>query len=229
MMNNYNANVMNLDSKVKITAPCSHSLFLDATHLKGCSLSVQKKIWALVERCQASTAFIDVVPAMNSLTVYLVHSDHIRYWQTTLLQWWNTTDIQEHKGTHHKIVTRYGGECGPDLEFIANYHGISASRVIELHMNVTYLVLFLGFQPGFTYLHGLPAELHTPRRSEPRVKVPKGSVAIGADQTSIYPADSPGGWHIIGHTNFSLFDWQNNPPCAIAPGDTLQFISEETL
>ena len=229
MMKNYNGNVMNLQSNVKITAPSSHSLFLDATHLKECPLNVQKKIWALVKRCQSSKAFIDIVPAMNSLTLYLIHSNESSKWQATLSQWWNTADIQTEKGGHHKIVTLYGGAFGPDLEFIANYHGISKQRIIELHMSVIYHMLFLGFQPGFTYLHGLPAELHTPRRSEPRTNVPKGSVAIGADQTGIYPADSPGGWHIIGHTDFSLFDPQKTPPCAIAPGDTLQFISNETL
>ncbi|MDP2634699.1 MULTISPECIES: 5-oxoprolinase subunit PxpB [unclassified Pseudoalteromonas] len=228
-MNNYSINVMNLQQNVKITATSSHTLFLDATHLKDPLLSVQKKIWALVKRCKATAAFIDIVPAMNSLTLYLANSDDSNQWQEKLLLWWETTDIEENKGTHHKIITQYGGNTGADLEFIAEHHGVSTQRVIELHTSVTYHVLFLGFKPGFTYIHGLPSELHTPRRSEPRTHVPKGSVAIGADQTGIYPADSPGGWHIIGHTDFSLFDWQKAPPCAIAPGDTLQFISDEAL
>ena len=86
-----------------------------------------------------------------------------------------------------------------------------------------------GFIPGFMYLGGLNKKLSITRKKIPDRKILKGSVAIGGGQTGVYPADSPGGWHIIGHTNFSLFDWQNNPPCAIAPGDTLQFISEEAL
>jgi allophanate hydrolase subunit 1 len=37
-----------------------------------------------------------------------------------------------------------------------------------------------------------------PRLAKPRVKVPKGAVAIADKQTAVYPNSSPGGWHILG-------------------------------
>ncbi|WP_218796570.1 carboxyltransferase domain-containing protein, partial [Klebsiella variicola] len=42
--------------------------------------------------------------------------------------------------------------------------------------------------------------LATPRRAEPRVRVPAGSVGIGGAQTGIYPLATPGGWQLLGRT-----------------------------
>ncbi|MGO2011479.1 MAG: 5-oxoprolinase subunit PxpB [Pseudoalteromonas sp.] len=218
---------MTKDLSVATYILSNNSLLLDATHLGDNILSIQKKIWALVAKCNESKAFVDVVPAMNSLTVYLINSDELTFWQTTLTNWWQEVDEKQHQGSHHKIITRYGGVHGPDLDYVAQVHKLSVSQVIQLHSQVHYQVLFLGFQPGFAYLHGLDKKLTTPRRSEPRTRVPKGSVAIGANQTAIYPADSPGGWHIIGHTNHPLFDTSKETPCTIAPGDTLEFVVED--
>ena len=219
---------MDPHTSVSISCLSSNSLFLDATCLTEDSLITQKKIWAVVRKCNESNAFVDVVPAMNSLTVYLINPDELTKWQTILASWWDEIDAQQHQGAHHKILTHYGGDYGPDIDFVAEVHGLSQKQVIELHSNAHYQVLFLGFQPGFVYLHGLTAKLHTPRRANPRTHVAKGSVAIGAEQTGIYPADSPGGWHIIGHTDFTLFNCHANPPSVIQPGDTLQFVCLES-
>ena len=219
---------MDPHTSVSISCLSSNSLFLDATCLTEDNLITQKKIWAVVKQCNESNAFVDVVPAMNSLTVYLINPDELTKWQTTLASWWDEIDAQQHQGAHHKILTHYGGDYGPDIDFVADVHGLSPKQVIELHSSAHYQVLFLGFQPGFVYLHGLSAQLHTPRRANPRTHVAKGSVAIGAEQTGIYPADSPGGWHIIGHTDFTLFNCHANPPSVIQPGDTLQFVCQES-
>lgn len=211
-----------------ISALSNTSLLFDATQLNSQdSLVIQKKIWSLGKQCQESNDFIDVVVAMNSLSVYLKCSSLMQKWQTLLVELWQQTKQHSFEGKHHKIFTSYGAQHGPDLTYLANYHNITEQEVIDLHTDVIYQVLFLGFQPGFAYLHGLDERLTTPRRSEPRTKVPKGSVAIGANQTAIYPADSPGGWHIIGHTEHPLFDPTQSTPCAIAPGDTLQFVVKD--
>ncbi|MFK3865922.1 5-oxoprolinase subunit PxpB [Pseudoalteromonas rhizosphaerae] len=212
-----------------ISVLSNSSILLDATALNDDSLSIQKKIWALVQQCNTSDAFIDVVPAMNSLTVYLIDPTSLAHWQAQLALWWANINPHDYQGKHHKIITQYGGDYGPDLDYVAEYHNLSPQQVIDIHSQGHYQVLFLGFQPGFAYLHGLNSQLHTPRRAQPRTRVPKGSVAIGANQTAIYPADSPGGWHIIGHSDFALFDSENTPPCAIQPGDTLQFITKESV
>src|SRR5262249_24447714 len=105
-----------------------------------------------------------------------------------------------------EIPVCYGGEFGPDLQEVAELHGLALNEVVKLHSNATYTVYFLGFVPGFAYLGGLPEQLATPRLATPRKSVPAGSVAIGGSQTGVYPSSTPGGWRIIGRTPLRLFD-----------------------
>ena len=205
-----------------VYALSNNSLLLDASHLSANdTLSIQKKIWSLANQCKKDNSFIDIVPAMNSLTLYLKQDIELAKWLAQLTDIWNNIKPNEFVAKHHKIKTHYNGA---DLNYVANFHNLSIDDVINLHSEAQYAVLFLGFQPGFAYLNGLNKQLFTPRRSDPRLKVPRGSVAIGADQTAIYPADSPGGWHIIGQTDTPLFDAKLKKPCLIQPGDTLEFI-----
>lgn len=95
------------------------------------------------------------------------------------------------------IPVCYGGEFGPDLEHVAQFHGITPDEVVRLHTEPTYLIAMLGFLPGFAYLSGLNPDLETPRLEVPRVRIEAGAVGIGGAQTGIYPLPSPGGWQII--------------------------------
>ncbi|WP_457325028.1 5-oxoprolinase subunit PxpB, partial [Roseateles sp. P5_E11] len=108
----------------------------------------------------------------------------------------------------------------------ATHCGLSVDEVVQRHTEAEYIVYFIGFQPGFAYLGGLDASLHTPRRSEPRTAVPAGSVGIGGAQTGIYPLATPGGWQLIGHTALPLFDPKAEPPTLLAPGDRVRFVAD---
>lgn len=121
------------------------------------------------------------------------------------------------------IPVCYGGEYGPDLEAVARHARLSRDEVIGRHVAAEYTVAMLGFAPGFPYLLGLDAALHVPRRTDPRTRVPAGSVAIGGGQTGIYPRELPGGWNLIGRTPRVLFDPERNPPCLLAPGNRMRF------
>jgi len=122
------------------------------------------------------------------------------------------------------IPVCYGGALGEDLEALAQSHNFSAEEVVAIHSGATYHVHMLGFVPGFAYLGGLDARLATPRRDTPRPRVPAGSVAIGGDQTGVYPLDTPGGWHIIGRTPLRLFRSDAMPPSLLNAGDTVRFV-----
>lgn len=122
-----------------------------------------------------------------------------------------------------EITVRYGGDDGPDLEAVARHARLAVDDVVRLHAGATYRVAMLGFAPGFPYLLGLDPALQLPRRAEPRLRVPAGSVAIGGAQTGIYPRELPGGWHLVGRTSLSLFDPSREPPCLLAPGDEVRF------
>lgn len=127
----------------------------------------------------------------------------------------------------HTLVVRYGGEAGPDLARLAAQAGLDNARYVECHCAATYTVAFLGFQPGFPYLHGLPTALHAARRATPRVRVPAGSVAIGGAYTGIYPASSAGGWHVIGQTTVTIFDPARREPALMLPGDRVKFVADD--
>lgn len=124
----------------------------------------------------------------------------------------------------HEIPVHYGAEAGPDLSHLARAAGLLEADFIRLHAAAEYTVAFLGFQPGFAYLAGTPPVLRAPRRASPRVCIPAGSVAIGGAYSGIYPAEGPGGWHVIGQTRTVLFDPLRLSPALFAPGDRVRFI-----
>ena len=123
----------------------------------------------------------------------------------------------------HRIVVSYGGKAGPDLAALAERAGLSQQDWIAQHAAAEYRVAFLGFQPGFPYLAGLPEKLQAPRRAEPRVRVPAGSLAIGGSYAGIYPRPGPGGWQLVGITEAMLFDPRQSSPARFAPGDRVRF------
>ena len=123
-----------------------------------------------------------------------------------------------------EIPTVYGGDYGPDLEYVASHCGLSTEEVIKIHSGTDYLIYMMGFTPGFTYLGGISEKIATPRLRTPRVVVPAGSVGIAERQTGVYPTESPGGWQLIGRTPLELFDPDHDPPVAADTGDYLRFI-----
>jgi KipI family sensor histidine kinase inhibitor len=142
--------------------------------------------------------------------------------ETALQALWTQAPRRRQLGRQVDIPVRYDG---PDLDHVAAHCGLSANEVVQRHTAAEYVVYFLGFQPGFAYLGGLDEALHTPRRAEPRLSVPAGSIGIGGAQTGIYPLATPGGWQLIGHTDMPLFDPQAEPPTLLAPGDRVRFVA----
>jgi inhibitor of KinA len=122
------------------------------------------------------------------------------------------------------IPVCYDAEYGPDLADVATHTGLSIDEVIRLHSSATYRVSFLGFTAGFAYLGGMPEALHTPRLATPRRTVAAGSVGIAGSQTGVYPAETPGGWKLIGRTPLRMFDPAASQPTRVVPGDRLRFV-----
>jgi inhibitor of KinA len=117
----------------------------------------------------------------------------------------------------------YGGDLGPDLADVAAAAGMSEVDVIAVHSEMVYRVYMLGFTPGFAYMASVDPRLAVPRRAVPRSRVPTGSVAIAAGQTAVYPAETPGGWHLIGRTRVMPFDPARPEPFLFRPGDRVRF------
>lgn len=123
-----------------------------------------------------------------------------------------------------QIPVRYGGEYGPDMEFVARHTGLSPDEVATIHSSTDYLVYMMGFNTGFPYLGGMSAKIAAPRLETPRTRIPAGAIGIAQQQTGIYPVESPGGWRIIGRSPVRLFDPTREPPVAVEAGDFMRFV-----
>lgn len=188
------------------------------------TLEVQRRVWAVAALARGWAPVREVVPGMNNLTITFDPLEADRAALTAALEdaWRRAGDAPE-TGREVEIPVVYGREDGPDLAVVAEHCKMSVDEVVQRHAAGVYTVFFLGFQPGFAYLGGLAPALHTPRRREPRLAVPAGSVGIGGEQTGVYPAASPGGWQVLGRTALKLFDPARNPPTLLMPGDRVRF------
>lgn len=168
---------------------------------------------------------LEVVPTYRSATVHydplvLPHSQLLKLLEP--LAQLDTT--QSAPSEIIEIPVLYGGEMGPDLQEVADHCGLTPQEVIALHSAPVYGIFMLGFTPGFPYLGGMDAQLTTPRRAEPRVCIPAGSVGIAGAQTGVYPIQSPGGWQLIGRTPLRLFDPSRSQPILLQAGQGIRFV-----
>lgn len=118
------------------------------------------------------------------------------------------------------IDVRYDGA---DLAEVADYTGLGVDGVIAAHTASEWTVGFCGFAPGFAYLVGGDPRLAIPRRTEPRTRVPAGSVALAGEFSAVYPRESPGGWQLIGTTDAVVWDLDRNPPGLFTQGARVRF------
>jgi KipI family sensor histidine kinase inhibitor len=115
---------------------------------------------------------------------------------------------------------------GADLDDVASLTGLTSREIVAAHTGTLWRVGFAGFAPGFGYLIGGDERLNVPRRSEPRTKVPAGSVGLAGEFSGVYPRESPGGWQLIGRTSkdqAALWDVDRDPPALLVPGQWVQF------
>ncbi|MBI3164593.1 MAG: 5-oxoprolinase subunit PxpB [Anaerolineales bacterium] len=196
--------------------------------------ALNQRVHTLDALLQSIPTVIETVPAYCTV---LVHYDPLI---TTYNQIKNRIEekiSQLDESTHRpsrrlEIPVLYGNASGLDastllstsFDLVAATLGLSPSELIRLHSEREYTIYMMGFTPGFPYMGILNEKLTLPRLSTPQTRVPAGSVAIAGSQTGIYPVDSPGGWHILGHTPLKLFDPASETPFLFSPGDIVKFI-----
>ncbi|GHG77005.1 hypothetical protein GCM10010919_32380 [Alishewanella longhuensis] len=132
--------------------------------------------------------------------------------------------VSQQQGKQVELPVWYSEQSGPDLAKVAQDKNLSINEVIALHSSTSYQVYAIGFAPGFAYLGELPEQLAVPRLSSPRPKVPAGAVAIADRQTAVYPAASPGGWHLLGLCPIAMFNAWQEPAMPVAVGDQVKFV-----
>lgn len=190
-------------------------------------VAVNARAIALADAVQAAAipGVRDVVPTYRSVAVYF---DPLRTNYDVLIDRIEreATQPSSAAAARHepiRIPVCYGGEFGPDLADVAAFAHVDESEVVRLHTASTYRVFMLGFVAGFAYMGTVDSRIAAPRRSTPRVRVPLGTVGIAGVQTGIYPAETPGGWQLIGRTPVKPFDPHRDEPFLMRAGDSVQF------
>jgi inhibitor of KinA len=181
-----------------------------------------------LRREQAAGGFaglIEAIPTYRSLTVIF---DPLVLSRVTLkarlLAMLDEADpAADQEARYWRLPVCYEEDYAPDLTAVAARSGLTSTEVVALHSGRAYTVYMIGFLPGFPYMGDLDPALEMPRRSEPRVRVPVGAVAIAGRQTAIYPWESPGGWQLLGRCPVPLFKAERTEPALLAQGDTVQF------
>ncbi|GEO83582.1 MULTISPECIES: 5-oxoprolinase subunit PxpB [Alphaproteobacteria] len=188
---------------------------------------VQERIWVFAEKLKTFPGVDETAPGMNNLMVVFdpLRLDPDRL-EAHLVTEWKATLAAPATGRLVEVPVVYGNEGG-DLAEVAAEKGLTIERLVAMHSAPVYSVAAVGAMPGFVYLSGLDPVLALPRRAVPRMGVPEGSVIIGGTQAGIMPLTAPSGWHILGHTDFRLFDPMRQPPAALHAGDRVRFVVKE--
>jgi KipI family sensor histidine kinase inhibitor len=122
-----------------------------------------------------------------------------------------------------RIPVIYGGEHGIDLEDVAKALDTTADDIVARHVDGDYRVAMIGFTPGWSYLSGLEDSLHMPRRQNPRLLTPAGTISIGGVQTGVQCLAGPSGWHLLGQTAVRTYQLHRDPTFLLEPGDAVTF------
>jgi KipI family sensor histidine kinase inhibitor len=166
----------------------------------------------------------ETVPTYRSL---LVHYDPLQIGFDALgeqlLALAQRPDPAAAKTRHWRIPVAYGGEHGIDLEDVAKALNTTTDEIVRRHIAGDYRVAMIGFTPGWSYLSGLDKFLHMPRRQNPRVLTPAGTISIGGVQTGIQCIAGPSGWHLLGRTAVRTYQLHRDPIFLLEPGDTVSF------
>ncbi|MDG4663113.1 allophanate hydrolase subunit 1 [Mycobacterium sp. 236(2023)] len=186
--------------------------------------SAEVLAWTEAVRTAGLLGVVDIVPAARTILVKLAGS---RY-QAPTRQRLGGVQVSEEAVAESATPTEadvvldvtYDGE---DLDEVARLTGLSTADVVAAHTGTLWRVGFSGFAPGFAYLVGGDERLVVPRRSEPRTKVPVGSVGLAGEFSGVYPRESPGGWQLIGRTSAALWDVDRDEPALLKPGMWVQF------
>jgi KipI family sensor histidine kinase inhibitor len=231
-----------INDNIHLEVAGENSLMLYLTSNKNCSSEhtnnaiaakispdINREVHQTVQliRTHFTTEIIDLIPSYASILVVfnLLEIDHHRLRNKLKSVLKHGHRIREKQGRLVELPAYYSLESGVDLVRIAQHAELTVEQVIFLHQAQEYRVYAIGFAPGFAYLGEVDERISMERLTTPRVKVPKGAIAIADRQTAVYPAQSPGGWNIVGLCPIDMFNAQAKPSMPVEVGDRVKFFA----
>ena len=192
--------------------PCTRTSSLIASTAEQLDIALASKI-------------IDLVPSYTSLLVVydVTKIDYLTIEKAIHAVVSTSSDKPLAIGKSIELPVYYSLETGPDLQRLADHTKLSIDDVISIHQQTEYTVYAMGFAPGFAYLGETDEKIAMPRLATPRAEVPKGAIGIADRQTAIYPAESPGGWNLIGRCPAAMFNPNQKPSTLVEVGDKVRF------
>ncbi|MDX1888019.1 5-oxoprolinase subunit B family protein [Mycolicibacterium sp. 050158] len=117
--------------------------------------------------------------------------------------------------------------------YVARANGMSdCDQVYQRHSSTEHWVAGVGFWPGLPDMFPLDPEcrLFVPKYDPPRIWTVPGGVGVGGGFTSIYPLETPGGYHLIGRTPTPIYGLNRTHQAGFdgsvvlfRPGDRVRF------
>jgi KipI family sensor histidine kinase inhibitor len=188
--------------------------------------AANRQVLAL-DRAMASAPIEGVTETVPTYRSLLVHYDPVRTsfesLGASILALAQLPVPASAKTRRWRIPVVYGGEHGVDLEDVARTLNTTPDDIVARHVAGDYRVAMIGFTPGWSYLSGLPDSLQMPRRQNPRLLTPAGTISIGGVQTGVQCLAGPSGWHLLGQTAVRTYQLHRDPTFLLEPGDAVTF------
>jgi KipI family sensor histidine kinase inhibitor len=188
--------------------------------------AANRQVLAL-DRAMASAPIEGVTETVPTYRSLLVHYDPVRTsfesLGASILALAQLPVPASAKTRRWRIPVVYGGEHGVDLEDVAMTLNTTPDDIVARHIAGDYRVAMIGFTPGWSYLSGLPDSLQMPRRQNPRLLTPAGTISIGGVQTGVQCLAGPSGWHLLGQTAVRTYQLHRDPTFLLEPGDAVTF------
>ncbi|EFL27871.1 putative allophanate hydrolase subunit 1 family protein [Streptomyces himastatinicus ATCC 53653] len=169
-------------------------------------------VWAAVHRLAGWLNRGDIHPTVSAVPTYdavLVEFDPYHTTGDAIMSYIRSWDAAPDVASAVPsgvidVPVLFGGDAGPDLEWVAGVVGASVAEVVRLVCAKEHLIRCLGGPAASAMTDGPEFGVPVPRLATPRLRVPPGAISVAGRQAVIGPVAAPSGWRQIGRTPLTI-------------------------
>lgn len=201
--------------------------YLRARAVDGSDEDRWQRVHAVADRINARE-FAGLASAIATYDTVVVQFDpfNLDHENATALLHGVASDLRpvDHESREFAVPVLYGGEVGPDLDDVARAQGLPRDQLVARLTSVSRVIRCFSHH-GAAMLDGPDLPRNVPRRHDPRVSVPAGSVTIAGRQSLLHACASPSGWQLVGRTPLQVARLEGNSLTPYRAGDVLTYRS----